>query len=185
VRDSVLRPRPGKNVASDPPCHFSPASRELDRAIERFSFDSCLLVSDLAMSANFCKIASFARSTIHEELARSGSTPDIWRSGVVRKPTQNRAPRTHINIRWHFIESQTSEIGSFLTRVPLTEQSQLFRHSVFQSHFVWTRMKIQLALKTTSPNDPAGCAPKGEKQLASTRELRKGHRRNRRDNQSN
>jgi hypothetical protein len=35
------------------------------------------------------------------------------------------------------------------------------RHSVFQSHFVLTRMKIQLVLKTTSPSDPAGCAPNG------------------------
>ena len=38
VRDSVLRPRPGKNGASDPPRHFSPASRELDCAIERFMY---------------------------------------------------------------------------------------------------------------------------------------------------
>jgi hypothetical protein len=81
------------------------------------------LVSDLAMSASFCKIASFARSTIHNELARSATTPDVqgprdqalqgsgrgnssaqrkgWRSGVVRKHAQNRARRTHINIRRH------------------------------------------------------------------------------------
>jgi hypothetical protein len=90
------------------------------------------------MSASFCKIASFVRSTIHKELARSATTPDVqgprdqalegsgrgnssaqrkdWRSCVIRKPAQNRAPRTHINIPRELIESQTLETGSFLTR---------------------------------------------------------------------
>jgi hypothetical protein len=40
------------------------------------SFDSCALVSDLAMSTSFCNIASFARSTIHKKLARSVTTPE-------------------------------------------------------------------------------------------------------------